>query len=191
MNCPGCGAAMALVGNRRYFHCDHCGQFQFPQETDAGISPLGEPAKCDCPVCETALQTALIDGESVSYCDHCRGFLAQLDVFGRIVGKRRAKHGIHEQVLEPFDPAELQRRVKCPCCQKRMDAHPYFGGGNAVVDTCDRCGLIWLDAGELAIIERFVPPGHRIEPTIPLAQILEPQPVNPYRSTTFGLEDLF
>ncbi|MFL5341899.1 MAG: zf-TFIIB domain-containing protein [Gemmataceae bacterium] len=192
MNCPGCGAAMSLMGSRRYFHCDHCGQFHFPQETDAGISPLGELAKSACPACETTLQTALIDGESVSYCDHCRGFLARLDAFGRIVGKRRAMHGSHEQVMEPFDQAELQRRLKCPSCHKSMDAHPYFGGGNAVVDTCDRCRLIWLDAGELAIIERFVPHGNHIEPTIPLAEILEPQRLSTFGSSpTLGLEDLF
>jgi Zn-finger nucleic acid-binding protein len=49
-----------------------------------------------------------------------------------------------------------------------MDAHPYFGGGNAVVDTCERCGLVWLDAGELAIIERYVPHVHQIERTLRL-----------------------
>jgi hypothetical protein len=51
-----------------------------------------------------------------------------------------------------------------------MEAHPYFGGGNAVVDTCDRCNLIWLDAGELAVIERYVPHQHHIEPTLNIAR---------------------
>ena len=30
-----------------------------------------------------------------------------------------------------------------------MDAHPYGGGGNVNVDSCETCGLIWLDGGEL------------------------------------------
>jgi len=58
--------------------------------------------------------------------------------------------------------------LTCPNCQQRMDTHPYFGGGNVVVDTCEGCGLIWLDAGELAIIERYVPHVHQIERTLPL-----------------------
>jgi Zn-finger nucleic acid-binding protein len=157
MNCPGCGAAMQVVGNRRHLHCDHCDMFHFPEETDEGVSPLGESAGCDCPVCNLPLQNALIDGETVAYCDHCRGFLTPTPTFGLIVNKRRQHHGPHEQILEPFDPAELKRRLCCPSCKLRMEAHPYFGGGNAVVDTCERCGLIWLDAGELAIIERYIP----------------------------------
>ena len=36
-----------------------------------------------------------------------------------------------------------------------MDTHPYHAGGNAVIDTCDRCRLVWLDAGELTVIGRY------------------------------------
>ena len=33
-----------------------------------------------------------------------------------------------------------------------MDAHYYAGPGNVVLDSCEDCGLIWLDRGELAHI---------------------------------------
>jgi Zn-finger nucleic acid-binding protein len=168
MNCLGCGAAMQLVSNRGYFHCLHCGGYHFPRETGDGVVVLGEPAGADCPVCRVALQTALIDGEAVSYCGHCRGFLTKVGVFGQIVTKRRSRHGANEQRPEPFDPAELKRVLHCPACRRRMEAHPYFGGGNAVVDTCERCHLIWLDAGELAVIERYIPHVHQIEPALKL-----------------------
>ncbi len=88
MNCPGCGAAMQAVGNRNYFHCDHCGRFEFPCETDAGVVPLGEKSIKDCPVCRASLEKALIEGEDVRYCQTCRGFLCATDVFGRIIHKR-------------------------------------------------------------------------------------------------------
>ena len=178
MNCPDCGAAMQPAGNRRHFLCSHCGNFHFPEETGDGISPLGEPADADCPVCHCPLQTAQIDGESVGYCDRCRGFLTATVIFGQIVNKRRAHHGPNEQVLEPFDPTELKRVLRCPRCSHAMEAHPYFGGGNAVVDTCERCQLIWLDAGELAIIERYIPHVRQIEPPLPLATAA-PAPATP------------
>ena len=92
--------------------------------------------------------------------------MAETDTFGVIVTKRRALHGPHENRTSPFDPSELKRVLTCPNCQQRMDTHPYFGGGNAVVDTCEGCGLIWLDAGELAIIERYLPHVHQIERTL-------------------------
>jgi Zn-finger nucleic acid-binding protein len=42
-----------------------------------------------------------------------------------------------------------------------MDTHPYGGGGNAVIDSCFVCRLVWLDAGELTVLERYVPPRPR------------------------------
>jgi Zn-finger nucleic acid-binding protein len=188
MNCPGCGAAMQAVGNHNHFHCTHCGQFLFPRETGDGVAPLGEPSTKSCPVCHLALEKAMIEGEEVRYCGKCRGFLCALDAFGRIVGKRRALHGPHEQVTEPFDPDELRRALGCPVCNARMVAHPYFGGGNAVVDTCEHCQSIWLDAGELAVIERYVPPGRAVDPVLPLSDESRLEaPAQPLLS----LDDLF
>jgi len=163
---------MQAVSNRPHFHCPNCGAFHFPEATGDGVNVVGEPVGAACPVCHLPLQSALIEDETVCYCAQCRGFLAPMDAFGRIVGKRRAQHGPNEQVAAPFDPAELQRVLKCPDCGEGMDAHPYSGGGNAVVDTCEECGLIWLDAGELAVIERYTPHAHHIEPvhTLPGAE---------------------
>jgi Zn-finger nucleic acid-binding protein len=170
MNCPGCGAAMQLAGNRRHFVCDHCGNFYFPEETGDGVAPLGAPSGDGCPVCHVPMQNALIDGEAVHYCDKCRGFLTTTDSFGRIVADRRTRHQPHERITDPFDPADLRRTLCCPACHGPMAAHPYFGGGNAVVDTCECCNLIWLDAGELTVIERYVPREHHIEPALNIAR---------------------
>jgi len=30
-----------------------------------------------------------------------------------------------------------------------MAGHPYGGGGNLNVDSCEKCGVVWLDGGEL------------------------------------------
>jgi Zn-finger nucleic acid-binding protein len=168
---------MKPAGNRNYFLCDHCGSYSFPHDTGDGVSPTEDAAGFDCPVCAVALVNAVIDGESVAACGHCRGFLALIPTFGGIVEKRRSQHGPNEQQPAPFDPAELKRVLKCPRCHQRMEAHPYFGGGNAVVDTCERCRLIWLDAGELAIIERYIPHRHQIEPNLRLPDAYVPSSV--------------
>jgi Zn-finger nucleic acid-binding protein len=180
MNCPGCGAAMKPAGNRNYFLCAHCGSYHFPAETGDGVSPTSDSAGCTCPVCAVPLVDALVDGEIVAYCGRCRGFLTLIPTFGNIVGKRRSHHSPNEQQPAPFDPVELKRGLKCPKCRLRMEAHPYFGGGNAVVDTCERCRLIWLDAGELAVIERYIPHRHQIEPCLRLAD--GPPPPLPFSS---------
>jgi Zn-finger nucleic acid-binding protein len=166
MNCPGCGVTMEPAGHADYFRCRHCGGHHFAGETGDGVFVVGEPVGALCPVCRVPLVSALIENETVCSCGGCRGFLAVIDTFGVIVSKRRALHDRHENRTDPFDPAELRRVLTCPNCHERMDTHPYFGGGNAVVDTCAGCGLIWLDAGDLAVIERYWPHAPQIERTL-------------------------
>ena len=104
----------------------------------------------------------------MAYCDQCGGFLAEMEAFRLIVAQRRSLHSIGEKSTEPFDPAELERVLRCPRCRQPMDTHPYFGGGNVVVNTCEGCGVIWLDAGKLALLERYLPYVHQIERTLTL-----------------------
>ncbi len=135
-------------------------------QEDAQAGGVGQGPAVDCPVCRSPLGVTVIEDEAVYSCEQCNGFLAPMDTFSVIVAKRRALHGPHETRTDPFHPADLERILYCPGCQKRMDTHPYFGGGNAVVDTCEDCGLIWLDAGDLATIERYVPYVHQFERTL-------------------------
>ncbi len=167
MNCANCGGGLRPVGNRDYFRCPYCETFHFPTETGDGVATIGEVLADECPVCAERLTLAAIHGHEVSYCQTCRGFLATNGTFGRLVQTRRAEAGSTAPPASPFDPAELKRRIRCPRCQSRMDTHPYHAGGNAVVDTCERCHLIWLDAGELKVIGRF-PARERPKPIAPV-----------------------
>lgn len=154
MNCANCGGGLEPVGNRNYFRCRYCQTFHFPAETGDGVAVTGDAAGCDCPVCKTALSAAAVRGQSVLHCTTCRGVLMSNGTFGQVVRLKRADARPVGEPL-PFDPAELNRPLACPKCRERMDTHPYHAGGNAVIDTCFRCHLIWLDAGELTVISRY------------------------------------
>jgi Zn-finger nucleic acid-binding protein len=184
MNCANCGAALEPVGNRNYFRCPYCQTFMFPEETGDGIAVVGGDAQYACPVCGGHLTRAAIDGYEVSYCRVCRGFLASNATFSRIVLLERAKHGGEARVPLPFAPEELKRRIKCPRCRKPMDTHPYHAGGNAVIDTCERCHLVWLDAGELAVIGRYPARGGT---TAERAGLTEPDPVPERKSESSAI----
>jgi Zn-finger nucleic acid-binding protein len=169
MNCRNCGAAMQPVGNRSYFRCDHCGTFGFPTTNADGVADVGAATELPCPVCQANLSVGAIEGHTVRYCTTCQGFLATNADFGEIVPKKRNQFADQPTSARAFDPKELQRRLKCPQCRKVMVTHPYGGGGNAVVDTCDRCRVIWLDAQELEVIARYRPAvATRSEPAIAL-----------------------
>ena len=157
MNCRNCGAAMQPVSGAAYFRCPHCGTFEFPRTTDDGVATLNEVSEFGCPVCKQSLGTAAISGHPIHFCGTCRGFLTTNAAFSEILAHRRAENADRPTVTRTIDPDELRRRVCCPKCKKPMDAHPYGGGGNVVIDTCHRCHLIWLDCGEMETLARHHP----------------------------------
>jgi Zn-finger nucleic acid-binding protein len=165
MNCPRCASALEAVGHVK--HCAHCG-WRNSHDSDKGIAMIGEAVGAICPVCQGQLLSAQIEEETVAQCASCGGFMAEMESLQAIVARRRSGHAEGEKCTRPFHAAELERALSCPCCEGRMDTHPYFGGGNVVVNTCERCSLIWLDAGKLAIIECYVPHVYQNERTLTL-----------------------
>jgi Zn-finger nucleic acid-binding protein len=183
MNCPSCGAAMEPVGGRAYFRCNYCGTFEFPETDETGVTDLGEASQFACPVCTQSLNKASVHGHTVFFCGTCRGFLTTNANFTAMLACRREEAKESSRVIRPFGKDELRRRIKCPGCQKKMDTHPYGGGGNVVVDTCYRCHWIWFDAGEFDAIAN-----HRTQSTTmsPSHTMLVPQYSGPPREPESG-----
>ena len=153
MNCPNCGAALEFLERRRIFRCSHCGTYRFP-DTPEGVDGVRVIGRSDdarrCPVCATRMAQALLDGRhGVMFCEACRGVLIARSRFAHVVHQRRTWPSGPPADPIPIDPRELRRHVFCPSCAAQMSTHPYFGAGSVVIDTCDRCDLVWLDLGEL------------------------------------------
>ena len=152
MNCQNCGAPMELFARRRHFFCRHCGSFHFLDAPEIdGLRLLARSGhERACSICKGALARALFDeAHAVEYCERCRGVLMSRGSFADIVTRRRAWASSVPVEPLPMDRIELERRVRCPSCQGPMETHPYFGPGNVVMDSCEPCGLVWLDFGEL------------------------------------------
>lgn len=161
MNCRNCGAAMTPVGGRAYFRCAYCLSFEFPETTDEGVAVIGATSEWPCPTCQRPLTAAASDGYDVNYCGQCHGLLTTNQVFSQILGRRRSRPTDAQSGgdVMPIERTELGRRLRCPRCTRKMDCHPYGGGAPAVIDTCETCNLIWLDAGELTGIANHRPAG--------------------------------
>ena len=152
MNCENCGAAMALVESRRYFHCRHCGSYHFPTTVEAdGIRILGtREAGPSCPLCSVAMAHALLDDDHpIDFCAKCRGVLLPRSSFAVVTMKRRAWATSPPSEPAPLNRGELKRELLCPKCSGRFETYPHLGPGAVVIDNCARCDLIWLDFGEL------------------------------------------
>jgi Zn-finger nucleic acid-binding protein len=143
---------MELFAARGYFFCKYCGSFHFPETAgDDGIKVLGDSERrVNCAVCGKPLAPAQLDDtHAVQYCRNCRGVLLPRAAFAAVVEKRRAWATHPPGPPVPLNRAELDRKVICPSCQGSMSAHPYYGPGNVVIDSCQKCDAIWLDFGEL------------------------------------------
>jgi Zn-finger nucleic acid-binding protein len=147
---------MKVSPQRKYLSCVYCGTFAFSPDTESADQPIyisDAYGDLSCPACQELLARAMLSGEELLTCRTCRGVLADNGSFADVIRRLRTAAATRDERPLPIDPSEYDRVLLCPGCGQRMDAHPYYGPGNVVVDTCAHCRLIWLDHGELAVIE--------------------------------------
>jgi Zn-finger nucleic acid-binding protein len=150
MNCPSCGVPMHLKPDEGSYKCDFCHNVYVPDKNDEGVRVL-EPSDESCPNCNITLMQAAIAKNRILYCTRCRGMLIPMEGFKSIIGELQLEQG-GSISQPPADPGDLSRILNCPHCHQRMDTHLYAGGGNAVIESCEKCLHNWLDHGELARI---------------------------------------
>jgi Zn-finger nucleic acid-binding protein len=146
---------MRLLRDQGLMICDYCGSQAAPRLDEEGVLVL-EPVKHSCSLCAEPLSgaslfRASIEGHELLYCTRCHGMLFDMEQFYSIVQELREHRYWSRSTLAPRGP-DSERVVMCPLCHKDMDRHPYGGGGNVAVDSCEQCGVLWLDRGELSRI---------------------------------------
>jgi LSD1 subclass zinc finger protein len=155
MNCPSCGAPLRLAPGNTSLRCDYCKiVVAVAAADDTGVQFLDELPDRACPTCSAALWKAVLASVELDACKQCHGLLAPMGTFEVLVEKMRALHAERE-FPAPADESLLDRKMTCPICHQRMDTHYYFGGGHAVMSTCERDELHWLDGGMLMRIVRM------------------------------------
>jgi Zn-finger nucleic acid-binding protein len=130
------------------FKCDYCQNAFVPVADDEGVVILGETCAQNCPLCSIPLEHATIAQTRIRYCTKCHGMLIPMEVLPALIGDLR--DGLTSTVIPAAaDLSELQRKINCPQCNRRMDTHMYGGPGHVIVDSCEPCCEVWLDGGEL------------------------------------------
>ena len=116
---------------------------------DQGAVMVNRPSGVACPACSTELVIGELEACQCAGCPSCSGLLFQQDVFAVLIQHLRATCSDQTMPPKPLDADQLRVRRHCPACQQPFETHAYGGPGNAVIDTCPRCQMIWLDRGEL------------------------------------------
>ncbi|NLD72835.1 MAG: zf-TFIIB domain-containing protein [Chloroflexi bacterium] len=149
MNCGNCGAPLNIVIGQEYTRCEYCGTFAFLEDPVPIETLEDEPAGHHCPLCHVPLVRAQIARWRMWYCTTCRGQLIERGDFRTLVEYKRARAWGPPDPIQPLDRSLLQREVRCPVCDRKMETHPYYGPGQFVIDSCHHCHVVWLDYGEL------------------------------------------
>lgn len=153
MNCPSCGAPLRIAEGNKSLRCDYCHSVVTVQADETGVQFVDEVQELACPNCTIPLWDAMLAGVRIDACKQCHGLLVPIGSFEVLIERMRAEN-LGSEVPPPGDAPDLQRRVSCPKCHQRMETHFYYGGGHAVMSSCEQCALHWLESGILMQIVR-------------------------------------
>jgi Zn-finger nucleic acid-binding protein len=141
---------MRLSRDQGLMICDYCGSQAAPATDEEGVVVL-EPTTRACPVCAIPLANASLESYDMLYCARCHGMLLAMEKFLPLLEILREHRYWSRSSTSPRNFA-AERVIHCPLCKRAMDQHPYGGGGNVAVDSCESCSMLWLDRGELSRI---------------------------------------
>jgi Zn-finger nucleic acid-binding protein len=147
-DCRNCGAVMRIIRDQGLMICDHCGHQQESPALAEELEILSATTH-PCPVCGVPLSQGRMHGHPVLSCGSCSGLLIEMNRFAAVIEAVRAHDVGTFRTSLPRRQNAADRTLNCPRCARPLLSHQYGGGGNVVIDTCERCLVNWLDQGEL------------------------------------------
>lgn len=165
LTCEKCNCRLQDPFGRVKEVCDQCGWNSSaekevlvesgPRSTADQIEITERSTDFSCPIChDQNLHVATLIRTQVCCCPGCHGFLIDSETLGDLIQLLRAGYTGPDDRPELVDQRALQKKMNCPTCLEKMFTHVYYGTGNAVINSCNRCHLNWFDAGELTSIIR-------------------------------------
>lgn len=144
---------MRIANGNAALRCDYCGNLTVTAADEMGVQFVDEAENLACPACASGLWNAILSGIPLRGCKHCHGQLIAMNRFEALIDQMRALHD-ESAIPAASDDRDLRRNPACPICHRNMDTHFYYGGGNAVISSCETCQVHWLDGGVLMKIVR-------------------------------------
>ena len=104
-----------------------------------------------CPCCYVPLERVRYESLPVFQCPVCEGYLVTESRLEAI--RRRGEYDTEELERQAASHVEVERDGRLPCaqCFSLMDREEVRGA--VVMDVCRGCGVVWLDTGEIAVVQ--------------------------------------
>lgn len=104
----------------------------------------------NCPICKIKIPRIPYEDVWLNRCSKCWGILIRKDRLTLIQSRQQKSQ---EELLDEVAAATIDTTdtLRCPHCLAKMQKKKIeMGSQPFLIDTCERCHLIWLDNGELA-----------------------------------------
>jgi Zn-finger nucleic acid-binding protein len=117
-----------------------------------------------CPVCQVSLVPQSHLGITIDVCPTCAGIWFDADELPRLREMDpailpRLDH-LYQPMVERYEGA-VERL--CPKCRLPMYHYNYLYTSNITLDSCDQCGGVWVDHGELVKMDQLARDAHAME----------------------------
>lgn len=121
--------------------------------------PLPKKARLECPKCVGILQQKVVgklerNSVIIDICWNCTGIWLDR---GELEHVLRLKYTVRKTAAHWIRPEHIdvkKANVKCPRCKVDMEQIPSMRNHKVTMDCCPKCIGVWLDGGELAVLQR-------------------------------------
>lgn len=117
-----------------------------------------------CPMCAGELKSVNYESDTmVDECSLCKGIWLDAGELEKIQTKVQKNHKEKYSQFESYTEIGARmssqmggKKINCPKCDKTMIKKEFQPTSTVIVDLCNGCKGLWLDAGELQQLEVFL-----------------------------------
>lgn len=139
-----------------------------------------------CPCCDGVLQDAQYEGVSLLRCSKCRGVLVKkykLEFINH--GRAKDAAALRREARDDF-AGDTRKLLRCPRCRSLMHKRPFAGRyARLTMDVCRTCESVWLDGGELAIVQLVFEASARGRESVEMKRRIAEMEADPVRKARF------
>ena len=106
-----------------------------------------------CPICKILLVRKTYEGVNIHACEKCTGTLLRFDRLRAVESRRdKSEQELTNELVQAGE--DTLEKIRCSRCLSNMEKRTKkLGSWEFTIDRCNKCKLVWLDAGELAKLQ--------------------------------------
>src|SRR5687768_3614584 len=111
-----------------------------------------------CPNCATPLKRKDFDGLVLDTCPTCAGVFFDEGELADLRGRGEHMMATVDDEIQPEAAGSVApaSEKSCPGCGAKMGQFRYLYSSPVILDSCDQCGGVWIENGELKQMHHYL-----------------------------------